>query len=102
MLTRIHRAIAVAAALCVSSCSEAQPSSQTAEQQTRPAMSAPDNELYREMARLSWKYLDTHYQPATGFVDASPEFYSTTLWDLGGQLIAFVAAKELGLLAPAE
>src|SRR6185503_18536345 len=57
-----------------------------------------DPKLYREMARHSWAYLDKYYQPATGFVNATPDWYNTTLWDLGGQLLAFQAAKELGLM----
>ena len=57
-----------------------------------------DAKFYREMARHSWGYLDKYYQPATGFVNATPDWYNTTLWDLGGQLLAFHAAKELGLL----
>lgn len=58
-----------------------------------------DEKLYRDVARLSWSYLNSNYQPSTGFVNATPTWYNTTLWDLGGQLLAFHAAKELGLLA---
>ena len=64
-------------------------------------LSGADEKLYRDMARHSWSYLDKYFQPATGFVNATPDWYNTTLWDLGGQLLAFHAAKELGLL-PAD
>jgi hypothetical protein len=57
-----------------------------------------DDKLYRDMARHSWAYLNKHYQPSTGYVNATPDWYNTTLWDLGGQLLAFHAAKELGLI----
>lgn len=70
---------------------------QQSAQQSATAVNS-DNKLYRDMARLSWSYLDRYYQSATGFVNATPDWYNTTLWDLGGQLLAFHAAKELGLL----
>jgi hypothetical protein len=74
---------------------------QTAVQQSATA-ATNDEKLYRDVARLSWNYLDTYYQPATGFVNATPDWFNTTLWDLGGQLLAFHAAKELGLLNKEE
>lgn len=58
--------------------------------------------FYRDMARASWKYLNSYYQPSTGFVNATPDWFNTTLWDLGGQLLAFHAAKEIGLLPKEE
>lgn len=67
----------------------------------RASVNAEDA-FYREMAQQSWKYLDAYYQPSTGFVNATPEWFNTTLWDLGGQLLAFHAAKELGLLPKDE
>ncbi len=61
-----------------------------------------EKQLYRDIARASWAYLDQNYQPATGLVNATPDWANTTLWDVGGQIIAFVAAKQLGLIAPAD
>ena len=61
-----------------------------------------DEAFYRDVARQSWTYLDANYQPATGFVNATPEWDHTTLWDIGGQFLAFHAAKELGLLSADE
>ena len=66
------------------------------------AAASVDEKLYRDIARLSWSYLNSYYQPATGFVNATPDWFNTTLWDLGGQLLAFQAAKELGLLSKDE
>ena len=66
------------------------------------AAASADEKLYRDIARSSWNYLDRYYQASTGFVNATPEWFNTTLWDLGGQLLAFQAAKELGLLNKAE
>jgi hypothetical protein len=61
-----------------------------------------EKQLYRDIAKTSWIYLDTYYQRGTGFVNATPEWANTTLWDIGGQIIAYVAAKELGLIPAAE
>ena len=63
-----------------------------------PALTPEDRAFYREVAKTAWAYLDSYYQPATGFVNATPDWANTTVWDLGGQLIAYHAAKELGLL----
>jgi hypothetical protein len=66
------------------------------------ASAVNDPRFYREMAKHSWGYLDAYYQPATGFVNATPDWFNTTLWDLGGQLLAFMAAKDLGLMSADE
>ncbi len=65
-------------------------------------LSAQEKQMYRDIARASWAYLDANYQPSTGLVNATPDWANTTLWDVGGQLIAFVAAKQLGFISPAE
>lgn len=67
-------------------------------QQSRQPLSAEERAFYEDMARLSWRYLDRHYQPATGLVNATPDWSNTTVWDVGGQIIAYHAAKELGLI----
>lgn len=72
------------------------------EPETAQAGATADEKLYRDLARASWSYLDRYYQPSTGFVNATPEWFNTTLWDLGGQLLAFHAAKELELLGKDE
>ena len=96
--------IAGIATICVvvvgaSSCDDAQ-----AEQQSAPAQQAAtaDVRVYREMASTAWRYLDRYYQPSTGFVNATPDWFNTTLWDIGGQLLAQHGAMELGLLEPGE
>jgi hypothetical protein len=69
---------------------------------TAPHLNAEETRFYRDMAAAAWRYLDRHYQPATGFVNATPDWYNTTLWDIGAQLLATHAARELGLIAEAE
>lgn len=66
------------------------------------ALTPAERRLYQDLARRSWNYLDRYYQPATGFVNATPDWYNTTLWDIGGQILAYHAAKELGLLSEQE
>lgn len=65
-------------------------------------LTAEEKQLYRDIARSSWAYLDANYQPGTGFVNATPDWANTTLWDVGGQLIAYVAARDLGFIAADE
>lgn len=74
----------------------------TAARPALPALTAEEVAHYQDLARAAWQYLDKHYQPSTGFVKATPEWANTTLWDVGGQLLAYHAARELGLLAPEE
>ena len=66
------------------------------------AIPSSELQLYRDMAASAWRYFDRYYQPSTGFVNATPDWYNTTVWDIGGQLLATYAAKEMGLLDEAE
>src|ERR1051325_714583 len=105
---RARRLICVAQAVsCVlaSACSaqpDATPAQVAAVHAARPALSADDQKLFHDAAALAWKYLDANYQASTGLVSATPDWPNTTLWDVGGQLVAFHAAKELGFLTQAE
>jgi hypothetical protein len=58
--------------------------------------------LFRDAASIAWLYMEANYQPATGFVNATPHWQYTTTWDIGGQILAFLAAKEIGLLEDDE
>ncbi len=69
---------------------------------TRAPLTAEERRFYLAMAAQSWRYLDAEEQPATGLVNATPDWPNTTLWDIGGQLVAVDAAHELGLLSMAE
>jgi hypothetical protein len=68
----------------------------------RPELTAEEKKLYRDIAKTAWKFLDANYKPATGLVSATADWANTTIWDIGGQFLAFQGAKELGLLSPAE
>ena len=65
-------------------------------------LTAEEERFYQDVARDAWAYLDGNYVPATGLVKATPDWAYTTIWDVGAQILAFNAAKELGLLAADE
>ena len=69
---------------------------------TRPELTAQERKFYRDVAASAWAYMEANYRPATGLVNATADWANTTIWDVGGQLLAFRAAKELGLLPQAE
>jgi hypothetical protein len=68
----------------------------------RQPLTDAERAMYQDMAKLSWQYLDTYYQPATGMVNATPDWANTTVWDIGGQILAYLGARDLGLITPAE
>lgn len=68
----------------------------------RAPLSAEEKQFYRDVARHAWTYMDVNFDPGTGFVKATPEWPNTTLWDIGGQLLAYHAGKELGFIKPEE
>jgi hypothetical protein len=58
--------------------------------------------FYREAAAVAWHYMETNYQEATGLVNATPDWTHTTVWDVGGQILAFLSARDLGFLTQEE
>ena len=68
----------------------------------RAELTAEERAFYQEAARLAWRYMETNYQPTTGFVNATPDWAYTTIWDIGAQLLAFHAAKELGIITQTQ
>jgi hypothetical protein len=92
-------------------CSESQPATNQVASSAGvvAAASAPtveltpeEKKLYRDLAQQAFAFLDANYKSATGFVSATPDWANTTIWDLGGQFLAFRGAKELGLMTQAE
>jgi len=68
----------------------------------RPSLTPEQIKFYRDLASTAWMYMDANYKKSTGLVSATPPWANTTVWDIGGQLPAFHAAKDLGLLTPAD
>ena len=101
-----------ALAISASECSDAQGSHASSSDSSggktagvsapRAELTAEEKKLYRDIAQSAWTYLNTYYKPQTGFVNATPDWANTTIWDIGGQLLAFRAAKDLGLMTQAE
>jgi ankyrin repeat protein len=61
-----------------------------------------EDAAFRDAARTAWAYVQAHYRPATGLVDASEGWANTTMWDVGSTLAAYYSARELSLLPDAE
>ena len=106
-LLLIGAAMLASASACTTGQSDArEPATQTVTTQTpaatRAELTDAEKQLYRDIARSAWKFLDANYKPATGLVSATADWANTTIWDIGGQLLAFRGAKDLGLITPAE
>jgi Protein of unknown function (DUF3131) len=51
-------------------------------------------------AQTAWRYFENNYVAETGLVNAADKYPSATLWDLGSYLMAILAARDLGVIAP--
>ena len=51
-----------------------------------------------DIARIAWKYFENNYNPETGLVNAVNNYPSTTMWDTGSALAAYIAAKDFNLI----
>ena len=56
----------------------------------------------RDLARAAFQYLETNTDERTGLAASVAGYPSTTLWEVGSQLMALLAAEDLGLASPAE
>ncbi|WGZ93592.1 MAG: DUF3131 domain-containing protein [Candidatus Thiothrix putei] len=63
-----------------------------------PARAGELNERDKAMARIAWQYFENNLQAETGLVNAADQYPSTTLWDVGSTLAAFIAAEKLGII----
>jgi len=51
------------------------------------------------MARAAWSYFERNTDPGTGLTSTVQGWPTTTLWDLGSQLMGVLAAEDLGLVS---
>jgi hypothetical protein len=58
-------------------------------------------EIYLDAARISWQWIDSKYEPATGLVWAHNRFQYITAWDIGSLVAATHSAHELGIISDA-
>jgi hypothetical protein len=63
---------------------------------------APLDDRERRLARAAWSYFERNTDPRTGLAHAVRGHPSTTMWDVGSQLLAILAAEDLGLASPAD
>ncbi len=63
--------------------------------------SAPLSAAEREMARAAWSYLEANTDERTGLASSVQGYPSTTMWGVGSQLMAVLAAEDLGLVSRA-
>jgi hypothetical protein len=56
----------------------------------------------RAAAAAAWSYVQRNTDPSTGLAASVQGHPSTTMWDLGSQLMAVLAAEDLELAAPEE
>jgi hypothetical protein len=56
----------------------------------------------RALAASAWSYFVRNTDPATGLAASVRSHRSTTLWDVGSQLLAVLSAEDLGLVSREE
>ena len=83
-----------------SACSKAQPPAQKQPVQTaQSAVATPEErQLYLNAARTSWNFVNSIYQPTTGFAKAHRTYDYVTLWDFAGAMAAHYVARDLGFI----
>jgi hypothetical protein len=106
-LLLISAAVLASATACTEAKSDTRepagkPAASTTAAPARPELTAEEKQFYRDVAKSAWRFLDANYKSATGLVSATPDWANTTIWDVGGQFLAFESAKELGLLSQEE
>ncbi len=73
-----------------------------AENDNRTAQNCGDGSLCttdHDKARIAWQYFENNHQPETGLVNSVDSVETTTLWDTGSSLAAFIAARDFGFLS---
>jgi hypothetical protein len=60
------------------------------------------SEMQMSAARTAWRYFENNTDPATGLVNSTDGFPSTTMWDTGSFLAGLISAERLGLISRDE
>jgi hypothetical protein len=63
---------------------------------------APPSDRERRLALSAWSYLERETDPRTGLARSIAGYPSITLWDFGSQLLAILAAEDLGIVSSEE
>ena len=56
----------------------------------------------RQMARAAWSYFERNTDAGTGLTGSVEGYPSTSMWDTGSQLMAILAAEDLGVISADE
>jgi hypothetical protein len=57
-----------------------------------------EDTLFAMAARRAWAYVESQYQPNTGFANSVINYPYATIWDMGSSLAALHCAEALGLV----
>jgi len=55
-----------------------------------------------QVARIAWKYFENNYNSETGLVNSVHGYPSTTMWDTGSAIAAYIAAVDFGFITQKE
>ncbi|HSG40460.1 MAG TPA: DUF3131 domain-containing protein [Thermoanaerobaculia bacterium] len=66
------------------------------------ARRGPLTEAERAMAEIAWDYFENNVQERTGLANASDNYPSATLWDIGSYIAAIISANGLDLINRTE
>ncbi len=68
-------------------------------ERTRDQQPRPLTAQEQDYAATAWRYFQAFSDPETGLAYSVSDYPSTTLWEVGGQLLALVSAEGLGLIS---
>jgi hypothetical protein len=57
-----------------------------------------DRARFDDAVASAWRFVNSHYQPATGMVAPLGAYPIATIWDIGSMIAATYTARELGLI----
>jgi hypothetical protein len=109
-LARLHPVGGSTAPLCQANCPQLQPpggggsggaGGGVSNSTTTTTVDPQWTEEWTAYARIAWAFFQPGYgvSPATGLIYASPYWHRFTDWDLGGYILAVLAAQNLGLIS---
>lgn len=74
------------------------PQPQTEQPIAAAVVTAEERQQYLDAARLSWNFVNSITEPATGLARAHANYSYVTLWDIAGVIAANYSAHELGFI----
>ena len=90
--------VVVSAMAFAAACSNAQAAQTQTPAQPQVVVSPEERQQYLDAARSSWNFVNSIYQPTTGFAKAHAKYSYVTLWDIAGNIAAHFVARDLGFI----